>query len=190
MGEKKRRLAAGGKTAVGTPALLDARLATYLDECRQLEQVIAARQDEHAALFQLSQLRQRISLIHRERNESLTIINQHMNRGLEAISQALWIAPQTDLYWLQFADCIKPALLEHPLDAQAREMMMRALEHPAVQPISLLTPVVSLLQSHPAISEIEDHLSGEAASDATSDARLLACAGQFAPGSCFRNRWC
>ena len=138
--------------------MLDAQLASCRDDCRKLEQLIAARPDNHEALYQLSQFRHSMSVMHRELQHPAELIAANLNRALEAITGALSIHPQNDAYWTHFAQCIKVAELRHPLSPMARETLAQALAHPAVPPASLIAPIVTLARSHPAIGVLNDHL--------------------------------
>ena len=158
MGEKKWRLAAGGSAPARAAAMLDAQLAACREDCSRLEQRITAEAGNHEALYRLAVLRHWLSTMHRERQHPAELITENLNRALEAITGALSIHPHNDAYWGHFAECISHAALRHPLTPVARETLARALQHPAVPPQSLITPVVSLIRSHAAFGALNDHL--------------------------------
>ena len=158
MGEKRRRIVAGSFPKSGADAKLNAQLASCREDCRKLEQFIATQPGNHEALYQLSVNSHLMSVVHRERQHPSELIAENLNRALEAITDALSMHPQSDVYCMHFAECIKLAALKHPLTPRARETLTKAVEHPAVRPLSLITPIVTLARSHPAISVLDDHL--------------------------------
>ena len=68
---------------------------------------------------------------------------------LESLARALELAPQRDALWSQFAELIRFFTLRHPVPAFVRELLGRALEHPAVDPGDLVRPVSTLALSRP-----------------------------------------
>lgn len=69
--------------------------------------------------------------------------------ALESIATALRLAPGIAPLWAQFADLIRYFNLRHPVPAPVRELLSRALEHPAVDPGNLVRPVTTLALSRP-----------------------------------------
>jgi SAM-dependent methyltransferase len=61
--------------------------------------------------------------------------------------KALELAPDEALYWAQFADLAQYFKLRHPTDPRLADLLRRALEHPAVDPGSLVRPITSLALS-------------------------------------------
>ena len=165
MGEKKRRLAAGSFPKSAADAKLDAQLASCREDCRKLEQFIATQPGNHEALYQLSINRHLMSVVHRERQHPPESVAENLNRALEAITDALSLHPHNDTYWVHFAECIKLAALQHPLTPRAHETLGKALGHHAVQPLSLITPIVTLVRSHPANRAFDGYLMSDQPSE-------------------------
>ena len=69
--------------------------------------------------------------------------------ALESIAAALRLAPGIASFWTQFADLIRYFNLRHPVPPAVRELLSRALEHPAVDPGNLVRPVTTLALSRP-----------------------------------------
>ncbi len=69
--------------------------------------------------------------------------------ALESISAALRLAPGLAPLWAQFSDVIRYFNLRHPVPAPIRELLARALEHPAVDPGNLVRPITTLALSRP-----------------------------------------
>jgi 2-polyprenyl-3-methyl-5-hydroxy-6-metoxy-1,4-benzoquinol methylase len=69
--------------------------------------------------------------------------------ALESLASALRLAPQLDALWAQLAEVIRFFNLRHPVPAFVRELLARALDHPAVDPGDLVRPVSTLALSHP-----------------------------------------
>jgi len=68
---------------------------------------------------------------------------------LESLARALEREPQRDVLWSQFAELIRFFSLRHPVPPFVRELLGRALEHPAVDPGDLVRPVSTLALSRP-----------------------------------------
>ena len=158
MGEKKRRLAAGGKSSFHSDAILDKQLARYREDCAALEQAIAANAGDHEAAYRLSTLRLLMSAIVKRqvRNDASKSSGENLNQALDAITHALKLQPAVDRYWTHFAECISQATLSHPLDPRARDTLARALDHPATQPLALIGPIIALVRSGPAVMAFEN----------------------------------
>ena len=69
--------------------------------------------------------------------------------ALESIATALRLAPGLARLWTQFSELIRYFNLRHPVPAPVRELLSRALEHPAVDPGNLVRPVTTLALSRP-----------------------------------------
>jgi 2-polyprenyl-3-methyl-5-hydroxy-6-metoxy-1,4-benzoquinol methylase len=161
MGEKKRRLAAARSI---TPAdmALNFRITQLEAECSRLENAIGLNPADHAALYQLALLRLQLSVIHRERDADRDLQGRELNNALNAITQAIQVEANENTYWRHFAECMKYASLEPPLDPRARDLLARAIEHPAVPPATLAAAIVSLLRSDPAIRSITGQIGANA----------------------------
>lgn len=156
MGEKKRRLAAQIASKLGADSVdvigtsPHSHLAFIATECVKLERAVESNPKDHASLARLCSLRHSMSLISREGDPAASTNN--LNRSLNAITHALWLQPEIDAYWTQFAECIALASLRYPLAAAARDLLGRALAHASIQPQALVAPIVGLVKSHPYIS--------------------------------------
>ena len=69
--------------------------------------------------------------------------------AFESLASALQLAPEMAELWTQFADLIRYFNLRHPVPPRVRELLARALEHPAVDPGNLVRPVTTLALSRP-----------------------------------------
>jgi SAM-dependent methyltransferase len=69
--------------------------------------------------------------------------------ALENLATALRLAPGLPVLWAQFSDLIRYFNLRHPVPARVRELLTKALEHPAVDPGDLVRPISTLALSHP-----------------------------------------
>ena len=69
--------------------------------------------------------------------------------ALESIASALSLAPGLAPLWAQFSDLIRYFNLRHPVPPPVRELLSKALEHPAVDPGDLVRPVTTLALSRP-----------------------------------------
>ncbi len=78
--------------------------------------------------------------------------------ALESIAAALKLAPGIDALWAQFSELIRFFNFRHPVDAWLRELLARALEHPAVDPGNLVRPISSIALSRPAGEAFQDPL--------------------------------
>ena len=180
MGEKKRRQAAvGGPGNSGVGASLDAQTAAYRAECRTLEQAIAASPGNHEVRYRLSTLRHRMAQLDRERQRPSETVFENLGLALESITDAIWIAPENDAYWMHFAECIKVVGLPRPLSPRARETLERALEHPAVSPQLLITPIVSLLRTHPALAVLGPYMAPDSTVEDAKRSGVLAALAEL-----------
>ena len=69
--------------------------------------------------------------------------------AFESIATALRLAPGMAQLWAQFSDLIRYFNLRHPVPAVVRELLSKALEHPAVDPGNLVRPITTLALSQP-----------------------------------------
>jgi SAM-dependent methyltransferase len=68
--------------------------------------------------------------------------------ALENMATALRLAPGLTPLWAQFSDLVRYFNFRHPADP-VRDLLARALEHPAVDPGNLVRPISSIALSHP-----------------------------------------
>jgi len=61
--------------------------------------------------------------------------------ALESIATALRLAPGVDALWGAISELIRFFNFRHPVDGWLRELLGRALEHPAVEPGNLVRPI-------------------------------------------------
>ena len=78
--------------------------------------------------------------------------------ALESMATALRLAPGVDALWAQFSELIRFFNFRHPVDDWLRQLLARALEHPAVDPGNLVRPISSLALSRPAGEALRDPL--------------------------------
>jgi 2-polyprenyl-3-methyl-5-hydroxy-6-metoxy-1,4-benzoquinol methylase len=78
--------------------------------------------------------------------------------ALESITTALRLSPGIASLWAQFSELIRYFNFRHPADPLLRELLARALEHPAVDPGNLVRPITSIALSRPAAEILEDPL--------------------------------
>ena len=71
------------------------------------------------------------------------------NSALENVVAALGIDRDNPAYWMQFEHCVKDYDLRHPADSRVRDLLFRALGHPAVDPARLVRPIASLVATRP-----------------------------------------
>jgi SAM-dependent methyltransferase/Flp pilus assembly protein TadD len=93
------------------------------------------------------------------------LATEQAGRGLNSIFMALRLCPENPFYWVQYVDCLKYFQVSHPLSGFAREVLSRALDHPAIDTGSLVHVVVGLTNTHPATREIKHMLSPSGAFD-------------------------
>jgi 2-polyprenyl-3-methyl-5-hydroxy-6-metoxy-1,4-benzoquinol methylase len=68
--------------------------------------------------------------------------------ALENLASALRLAPGLAPLWAQFSDLVRYFNFRHPAEP-VRDLLARALEHPAVDPGNLVRPISSIALSHP-----------------------------------------
>jgi SAM-dependent methyltransferase len=68
--------------------------------------------------------------------------------ALESMITALRLAPSVAPLWAQFSDLVRYFNFRHPAQP-VRELLARALAHPAVDPGNLVRPVTSIALTHP-----------------------------------------
>lgn len=78
--------------------------------------------------------------------------------ALESIATALRLAPGIAPLWAQFSELIRYFNLRHPVPPPVRELLSRALEHPAVDPGNLVRPITTLALSRPSGTVFDEPL--------------------------------
>jgi len=78
--------------------------------------------------------------------------------ALESLATALRLAPGLDTLWSQFAELIRYFNLRHPVPAFVRELLAKALEHPAVDPGDLVRPITTLALSRSGVDAFGEPL--------------------------------
>lgn len=78
--------------------------------------------------------------------------------AMESLMKALELAPGEAPFWAQFADLAQYFNLRHPADPRLVDLLRSALEHPAVDPGSLVRPIGTLALSRPGAALFEDPL--------------------------------
>jgi 2-polyprenyl-3-methyl-5-hydroxy-6-metoxy-1,4-benzoquinol methylase len=81
---------------------------------------------------------------------------REIETALESVLTALQRAPGVPALWMQFGALIRYFNLRHPVPPMVRELLARALEHPAVDPGDLVRPISTLALSQP--SPLEEPL--------------------------------
>lgn len=81
---------------------------------------------------------------------------REIETALESVLTALRRGPGTPSLWAQFAGLIRYFNLRHPVPPPVRELLARALEHPAVDPGDLVRPISTLALSQ--VSPLEEPL--------------------------------
>jgi tetratricopeptide (TPR) repeat protein/SAM-dependent methyltransferase len=79
-------------------------------------------------------------------------------RGLESLSTAIRLCPDNPEYWAQYAEYIGSFQLRYPLTGPARELLERAIEHPAVDLSNLVPAIAGLAGAHPGARQIKAQL--------------------------------
>ena len=78
--------------------------------------------------------------------------------ALESIATALRLAPGVAPLWTQFSELIRYFNLRHPVPPPVRDLLAKALEHPAVDPGNLVRPITTLALSRPEGTVFEEPL--------------------------------
>ncbi len=134
-----------------------------------LERALALDPTLHEARYNLS--RARLALAERlerasDAAASSPAIAGHADAALENVVGALETARDNPAYWVQFEHCVKEFDLRHPVDSRVRDLLFRALGHPAVDAARLVRPIASLVATRPDAVELWRRLSGSGAYDA------------------------
>jgi 2-polyprenyl-3-methyl-5-hydroxy-6-metoxy-1,4-benzoquinol methylase/tetratricopeptide (TPR) repeat protein len=139
--------------------LANAQLAMERREegCASLERAVAIEPAFHQAHASLATARMKSAkdLLERSAPVIPALASEQAEHGLNSIITALHLCPGNPIYWVKFVDCIKVFGVRHPLTGFARDLLARALDHPAIDTNSLVHAVVSLTNTHPATLEIK-----------------------------------
>jgi tetratricopeptide (TPR) repeat protein/2-polyprenyl-3-methyl-5-hydroxy-6-metoxy-1,4-benzoquinol methylase len=145
----------------------DAQLMSgkYESACANLERAVALDPGFHEGWYNLSRARTQWAFAATSGGAAPSPVTAHAERGLESIVAALELNADSAAYWIQFETCVKNFDFHHPLDPRLHALLLRALDHPAVDPAGLARPVVSLVLTHPQARAIESVLSSGGAID-------------------------
>lgn len=78
--------------------------------------------------------------------------------AFESLAAALRLAPGMAALWTQFSELIRYFNLRYPVPPLVRELLSRALEHPAVDPGNLVRPITTLALSRPTGTAFDEPL--------------------------------
>ena len=78
--------------------------------------------------------------------------------AFESLAAALRLAPGVAALWAQFSDLIRYFNLRDPVPPVVRELLSRAIEHPAVDPGNLVRPITTLALSRPSGTAFDEPL--------------------------------
>ena len=125
-----------------------------------LERAIVLDPAFHEARYNLSRARMQCGAALGETAGDLVPppVIANVEQALESIVAALEINADNPAYWTQFETCITNFDLSHPLDPRIRSLLLRAFDHPAIDPAALARPAVSLVLTHPDMQAIEKDL--------------------------------
>ena len=133
-------------------------LGRFENACENLERAIAIDPSFHEAYSNLAVARMAWASQPSTDSDPAAVADHNARLAVEAISTALRLCPENPIYWAQFAECLKHFDLEYPIGGSLREMLTRALDHPAVNPASLARPISSLVSSQPGVVELRRRL--------------------------------
>jgi SAM-dependent methyltransferase/tetratricopeptide (TPR) repeat protein len=179
-GSFERALAIRGKypDALNGLGRILSGLGQYDRSCAKFELALAIDPAFHQAHANLAAARfaWASSLDRSSMSDNASFSSEHATLGIQSISAALGLCPDNPAYWAQFADHLEYLDLRHPIGELARGLLLRALEHPAVEPAKLVRPISGLALTHPSAVEIERRLprSGTFDTVAWSDVKHLA----------------
>jgi tetratricopeptide (TPR) repeat protein/SAM-dependent methyltransferase len=138
------------------------------EACTNFEQALAVDPAFHEALYNLSRARSALAA-NLERASETAILSpavvENSEIALESIVAALQQSRDNPAYWTQFEHCVRNFDLRHPIDPRVRDLLFRALGHPAVDPARLVRPIASLVATRPDAVELQRRVSGSGASD-------------------------
>jgi tetratricopeptide (TPR) repeat protein/SAM-dependent methyltransferase len=148
----------------------EARLALGLCEeaCTNFEQALAVDPAFHETRYNLSRARSSLAA-NLERASETAILSpavvENSEIALENIVAALQLSRDNPAYWTQFEKCVGNFDLRHPVDPRVRDLLFRALGHPAVDPARLVRPIASLVATRPDAVEFQRRVSGSGTRD-------------------------
>jgi SAM-dependent methyltransferase len=116
---------------------------------RRLEAAIRTAPNDSLLYAQLAELNRLEYDLRRGRGASASEVAPFLQRSLGAIIEALRLRPDNGEYLAEFARCTRGSRLVQPIPQALRELIGRALEHPAVDPKDLANCIVGLAKSHP-----------------------------------------
>lgn len=142
-------------------------LRRYQEACQSFERAVELDPGFHQAYSNLAaaRLAWARSPDSASSQDNLAISSANLTASLEAISTALQLSPTPPAYWSQFASCVQGVRLRYPVEGFSRELLLRALDHPAVNPMALVPAVAGLAGSHPSAREIKGQLSASGTFD-------------------------
>lgn len=135
-------------------------LGHYQKACANFERALAIDPAFHQAHFNLAAAWMRLAASPQSKGNAgaTTLAADAAERGLESMSTALRLCPENAEYWSQYAEYMGAFQLRYPLNGPARELLARALEHPAVSPRNLVPAIAGLAGTHPSALEIKAQL--------------------------------
>ncbi|MFH1604334.1 MAG: methyltransferase domain-containing protein, partial [Pseudomonadota bacterium] len=134
-------------------------LGHYEKACANFERAIAIHPPFHQAHFNLAAACMKLVASRVAPGTTDTrLASQAAERGIESMATALRLCPENAEYWSQYAEYIGLFKLRYPLTGPARELLERALEHPAVDPAHLVPAIAGLAGAHPSALEIKAQL--------------------------------
>lgn len=92
------------------------------------------------------------------RNAATELAQSRHGPALQSMLNALRLAPEVAILWAQFSELVRVFNFRHPAHPFLREVLARALEHPAVDPGDLVRPISSIALSRPADEALEEPL--------------------------------
>ena len=92
------------------------------------------------------------------RNAATELAQSRHGPALQSMLNALRLAPEMAILWAQFSELVRVFNFRHPAHPFLREVLARALEHPAVDPGDLMRPISGIALSHPAGEALEEPL--------------------------------
>ena len=133
------------------------------DACTNFERALELAPALHEAGYNLSRARSSLAanleLVSEAAIPSPAVV-ENSEIALESIVAALQLARDNPAYWTQFEHCVRNFDLRHPVDPRVRDLLFRALGHPAVDPGRLVRPIASLVATRPDAVEFQRRLSG------------------------------
>jgi len=135
-------------------------LGDYERACANFQRAIAIYPAFHQAHSNLAAAQMKLAASMAASGDALDSApaSEAAARAVESISTALRLCPDNAQYWSQYAEHIGSFQLRYPLSGAARELLARALEHPAVNPADLVPAIAGLAGAHPGALELKAQL--------------------------------